>query len=204
MYRLSPILRSMGACQDSLDWLAGEQHPTFHVMIKHCTRVDWLLWLAGRTLPQRPIVLLACDLAEPALRYPKESHAPARALLSQVRQMTEDGASREDFLGLLTVEWNLARATADHTDIHSYEAVLAVWRAASGAFGAAAAQAAHVARCASDYAYANSGCLDAHAAHHAAVAWSLARVRDQIDWFAVECQLVEIGRTWCVLAEVPG
>lgn len=130
MYKLSPILHSLGACSESLDWLAHEKHPTFADAWNACPEHEWMCWLLGRTMPHREIVALACDLAEPALVHTTDPH-PA-ACIAVVRRWLRGEATIEEVreADALAAAYT-ATSSAYYVVIAAYYVVLAAEAAAS-------------------------------------------------------------------------
>lgn len=96
-YKLTPILRRMGACEGSLQWLARANRATFADAWNACERHDWMCWLIGRTMPHREIVALACDLAEAALAHATDPRP--RACIDTVRAWLRGEATIEEVRG---------------------------------------------------------------------------------------------------------
>ena len=73
-------IEAMDACQDALDWLREQDHPTLQGAWDVCERADWMLWYAGKqaggqgSTSRRRIVLAACECARTALPIWAKEH----------------------------------------------------------------------------------------------------------------------------------
>ena len=67
---LGTLLVSLSACKTAIDWVKGKGKSLAEAW-RTCRRGDWMLWLAARygDVPQKTIVAIACDCAEPALAF---------------------------------------------------------------------------------------------------------------------------------------
>ena len=74
-------LNRLGACTEAVGWVRGSVM-TPAALWRSCKRGDWMLWLAAKAgVDRRLVVLVACDRAEPALRYvPAGEDRPRKAI----------------------------------------------------------------------------------------------------------------------------
>ena len=120
---LGTLLVSLSACETVIDWAKGK---SLAEVWSACHRGDWMLWLAARygDVPQKTIVAIACDCAEPALAFTSDPR-PAECI-AVVRRWLKDEATISD-----------VRAAA-HAAYAAHAAHAAYAAYAAGAAGAAA------------------------------------------------------------------
>lgn len=78
MITFTEQLQKLCACSEAVEWVNGRG-------LRKCwqvaDRADWMLWLAGKCVDRKTLVLAACDCAETALKYvPKDEDRPAKAI----------------------------------------------------------------------------------------------------------------------------
>ena len=133
------LLIDLNACDDAQRWAAGK---SLSEVWATCHRGDWMLWLAARygDVPRKTSVAIACDVAEPALKYTTDPR-PAECL-AVVRRWLEGEATLE--------EVKAAGAAADAAAAATRVADAAVGAAADAAWAASASAAASAADAAAD------------------------------------------------------
>ena len=148
---LSDVLRSLGACSESIAWADG-YGSAWSTALAACPERDWLTWLYGRLLARghvrrEPLVIAACLCAREVLHLiPAGEERPLRAIET-------------------AEAWCRGEATLDEVRAARYAAYAAAADAAAAyATYAAAAYAAYAAAAAADAAAA------AYAAYAAAAA----------------------------------
>lgn len=61
-------VRSLGACRDACEWIAGLPRMSAKRAWETCERGDWLLWITARAgVDRRLVVLAACECARLSL-----------------------------------------------------------------------------------------------------------------------------------------
>ena len=90
---LGTLLVSLSACKTAIDWVKGK---SLAEAWSTCRHGDWMLWLAARygDVPQKTIVAIACDCAEPALAFTSDPR-PAECI-AVVRRWLKDEATISD------------------------------------------------------------------------------------------------------------
>jgi hypothetical protein len=176
------ILRNLGACSESLAWLAAEQHQTVAAAWDACPRGDWLLWIAARVgVDRRILVLAACDCAEPALVHVPAGEDRPRIAIETTRPWARGEATIEEVREARRAAYAAANAASCAADNAYADAAYAAANAANAAFAfaaAAAADAADAANAAADAAaYAAAAAAAAAAAYAAADARRASRAR---------------------------
>jgi hypothetical protein len=160
MSTLSRKLKSLGACDEAIDWAID--YATLADAWQACERGDWMLWLCARMeykagWPMRKeIVLAACDCASLALPV-YEQKFPSDDRVRHCIEVIRRWAHGEVTLKELRKVKNAVYAAADAAAAAAVCAAEAVY-AADAAYAAAAA----------DAAYAAAAAHAAHAAHAAA------------------------------------
>lgn len=158
--RVSVVLARLGACLEAVEWMrcrAG-QPGGLAATWEACERGDWLAWLAGALhrrglIERRPLVLIACDCAERALRREREAGREPDPRLWRALEVARDEHSTPEQIQQATREaWNAALVAP-----YAIAAAWSVAYAASVANAAAAnagAYAAYAATAATDGTYA--------------------------------------------------
>ena len=149
---LGTLLVSLSACKTAIDWVKGK---SLAEAWNTCHRGDWMLWLAARygDVPQKAIVAIACDCAEPALAFTSDPR-PAECI-AVVRRWLKDEATISDVRAAANAAGAAGAAAAWAADAAA-DAAYAAYAAANAAAGAAnaAAGAAYAAWAAANAAYA--------------------------------------------------
>ena len=133
---LATVLRTLGACRESLAW-AADYSAGWERALAECPDRRWMTWLAGALMcrghmRREVIVLCACACARTALRYvPAGEERPLAAIETAERWCRGDATLDEV---------RAARRGA------AYAADYAAYAAADAAAAAAAADAAYAAR----------------------------------------------------------
>ncbi len=119
---LGTLLVSLRACEPAIDWAKGK---SLAEVWSTCHRGDWMLWLAARygDVPQKTIVAMACDCAEPALVFTRDPR-PAETI-AVVRRWLKDEATIEEMWAAVEAAWAAGAAAG--------EAGKAAWAAARAA-----------------------------------------------------------------------
>ena len=92
----------LGACSDALEWLLTEFPPSLATAWAACQRGDWMLWLAGHVVgppgdsSRIPLVLAACDCAEPALVHVPAWEDRPRLAIDTARRWARGEATLDD------------------------------------------------------------------------------------------------------------
>jgi hypothetical protein len=168
--RMAALLRSLGACSEGRDWLAGRDLGTAW---NECPRGDWLLWFAARIGVDRPtLARAAAKCAETALQYVPEGEDRPRLAIEAVLRWADDPTD----VNLEAVR--VARRNA------AYDAADAAYDAAAAAAYAADAAYAY------DAAYAADAAVAAAYAADAAVARREARLKAQERHAAIVRELI--------------
>ena len=120
---MKKLLKRLHACVESIQWVGGRTPEQAWV---ECERAEWMLWLLEhkpRLTNKRTITLIACDIAETALKFvPPGEDRPRLAI----------EAARDYIAGKITIDQLNAAMAA------TWAAVDAAWAAgAAGAAGAA-------------------------------------------------------------------
>ena len=157
---LGTLLVSLSACKTAIDWVKGK---SLAEAWSTCRHGDWMLWLAARygDVPQKTIVAIACDCAEPALAFTSDPR-PAECI-AVVRRWLKDEATISDVRAA-------AHAVYAAYAAHAAGAAGAAAYAAHSAYAAYASGAAGAAAYAADAAGAAAGA--AHSAYAAGAAWA--------------------------------
>jgi hypothetical protein len=126
---LGTLLISLSSCKAAIGWVKGKSLAEAWAT---CHRGDWMLWLAARygDVPQKTIVAIACDCAEPALAFTSDPR-PAECI-SVVRRWLKDEATISD------VRAAAGAAGAAYAAAGADGAAAGAAGAAAGAAGAAA------------------------------------------------------------------
>jgi type IV secretory pathway VirB6-like protein len=160
---LGTLLISLSSCKAAIGWVKGKSLAEAWAT---CHRGDWMLWLAARygDVPQKTIVAIACDCAEPALAFTSDPR-PAECI-SVVRRWLKDEATISDVRAAGAAAVDAYAYAAAYAAAAAY-AVFAAYAAADAAY--AAADAPHAAfDAAADAAGAAADAADADAAADAA------------------------------------
>ena len=138
---LVTLLRSQGACTQSLDWAEGRT--VSRESWEACERGDWLLWIAARLkLARKRVVYAACQCARQALVHvPAGEERPLAAIETAESWALDRGATLEDVRRAYAAAANAA-AYADAAAAYAADAYAAYAAAANAAAYAAAAYAA--------------------------------------------------------------
>ena len=169
---LSDVLRSLGACSESLAW-ADDYGSAWSAALASCPERNWLTWLYGRLLSRghvrrEPLVIAACLCAREVLHLvPAGEERPLRAIEA-------------------AEAWCRGEATLDEVRAARSAAADAAYTAAYAADAADAADAAYTAAYAADADAADAAAYAADAAYAAAGAAARKRVRAEIVALAVE------------------
>jgi hypothetical protein len=127
----SDALLPLRPCAEAVVWCRTQ--PDAETAWAACERPDWLFWLLGRTgADRRPLVLAACDCAEPALVHVPAGEDRPRRAIETARAWTRGEATIEEVQRARTAAAYAADAAA----------------AAAYAAAAAAARAKALAKCA--------------------------------------------------------
>jgi hypothetical protein len=184
-YRLSDVLRTMGACYDRsfAQWVEARPDSTLDELWDECPRGDWMLWIAARAgCDQRSVVHAACDCAESVLAYiPAGEERPRRAI--EVARRWARGEATLDDVRAAGIDANNAAHIDSDTDAAA-TAAYATAMVATCVVNYDAATAACVVLCAADAAAAAAYAADtasAAAAHASSLSRSAHIVRARID-----------------------
>ena len=143
---LSDVLRSLGACSESIAWADG-YGSAYTTALAACPERIWLTWLYGRLLTRghvrrEPLVVAACLCAREVLHLvPAGEERPLRAI------ETAEAWSRGD---ATLDEVRAARSAAYYAADAAYAAAAAAADAAYYYYAYAAADAAYAAAAAAD------------------------------------------------------
>ena len=138
---LATVLRTLGACRESLAW-AADYGAGWERALAECPDRRWMTWLAGALMcrghmRREVIVLCACACARTALRYvPAGEERPLAAIETAERWCRGDATLDE------------VRAARRGAAYAAYAAAYAAYAAAYAADAAAADAAADAAACA--------------------------------------------------------
>jgi len=126
-------LVKMGACEDAVAWV-GDRDIT--AAWAECERADWMLWLAGRVVARKTVVLAACACARTALQYvPTGEDRPRVAI-----ETAERWARGEATIAEVRSAANAANAYAAYAATYAanaYAAYAAAYAANAAAYAAA-------------------------------------------------------------------
>ncbi len=148
-------LRDLEACPEAIEWVNNRSLCKCWQVVD---RADWMLWLAAKVgVDRKPLVLAACDCAEPALKYvpdgeerPRKAIETARAwckgkaTLKQVRSAAADAAVYAADADAAYTAAAYASSYAADSAVYASDADAA---AAYAAYAAAARQKAHKSMC---------------------------------------------------------
>ena len=134
---LGTLLVSLSACETAIAWAKGK---SLAEVWSTCHRGDWMLWLAARygDVPQKTIVAIACDCAEPALAFTSDPR-PAECI-AVVRRWLKDEATISDVRAAARAAYAAAYADADAAADAAWAAAAAGAAHSAGAAGAAWAE----------------------------------------------------------------
>jgi hypothetical protein len=155
------VLRSLGACPESIAWADG-YGSAYTTALAACPERSWLTWLYGRLLVRghvrrKPLVIAACLCAREVLHLvPAGEERPLRAI------ETAEAWCREE--ATLDEVRAARRAAYAYADAAAADATYAAAYAAYAAADAAAAYAAYAAAYAAYAAYAYADAAAAYAA----------------------------------------
>src|ERR1700690_807931 len=93
--KFSEQLRALGACINAVEWVGDKDLQTAW---ETCERSDWMMWLAGRTVDRKLLVLAAFDCANTAWQYVKNDETLTAIMLCDhiTREWCEGRANIED------------------------------------------------------------------------------------------------------------
>ena len=166
-------LMGMRACGEAVKWTKTERTP--QSAWKNCERGDWMLWLIGRTIAdkpwgdeRKPLVLACCECARLALKYVPGGEDRPRIAIETAEAWARGEASREEVKKAATAAADAyaaaadaAAAAADAAAADATAAAAAAYAAATAAYAAAAADAAAADAVAAAYAAADDDADDA-------------------------------------------
>jgi hypothetical protein len=157
------VLVKFQACNEARHWSAGM---TLKVAWRTCPRADWLLWLGGRLVDRKKLVLAACKCARTALKFiPAGEDRPLKAIETAERWI-EGKATIEEVRSVAAVAADAAYADA-YAAYAAYAAAYAAYADAAYAAYAAYADAAYAAYAAAAAADAAADAAYADAAYAA-------------------------------------
>ena len=128
-------LKMLAACRDAVKWV---EFRDLKQVWAECERIDWLLWLAGRSnIDSKLLVQVAVECAELSLpnyekQYPNDNRI--RDCINTVKRWIKGEASLED----VSTAWSAAESAAESTAWSAESAARsAAWSAESAAESAA-------------------------------------------------------------------
>ncbi len=157
MPTIADILKPLRPCEDALEW--AKNYTSKDDAWKECTRGDWMLWLLGTQsgLPESEarnlLVLCACDCAELALQYTKDTRV--KACIGTARAWANGKATIAELREAREAAYSAAHAAAAYADAAAYSAAYAAYAAAAAAAAAADSADAAADAAAADAAYAD-------------------------------------------------
>ena len=109
---LKKLLTDLESCKEAVRWVEGR---TLAEAWAECQRADWMLWLAGRTMDRRLVVLATCAAVRPALEHaPAGEGGPRRAI--ETAEAWARGEATEDEVraaaSAASAAWAAAEAAA--------------------------------------------------------------------------------------------
>ena len=141
---LKKLLTDLESCKEAVRWVEGR---TLAEAWAECQRADWMLWLAGRTMDRRLVVLATCAAVRPALEHaPAGEGGPRRAI--ETAEAWARGEATEDEVRAAASAASAAWTAAEAAAWTAAEATCAAGAAARAA--RAAARAADAARAAAE------------------------------------------------------
>ena len=179
-------LVKMGACEDAVAWV-GDRDIT--AAWAECDRADWMLWLAGRVVARKTVVLAACACARTALRYVLAGEDRPRVAIETAERWARGEATIAEVRSAAAAA--AAYAADDAAYAAAYAADAAAYAADAAAYAAADAAAAAAAY-AADYAAYAAAAAAAYAAADAADGRkvALAQMADLVRGIIVADQVV--------------
>lgn len=92
----SETLKAMDACLPAIQWVGDK---TIEQAWMECERGDWMLWLADKlNIDQKLLVSVACDCAEPALKYITEGELRPAIAIETARAWCDVRATLEQVI----------------------------------------------------------------------------------------------------------
>ena len=187
------ILKKMVVCEEARIW--ADTQPDFETAWRNCKRSDWMMWLlqhAKVAITDAEWRLLACDIAESALKYIKDAKVKAtcEATIETARRFAFGDATVDELHAASDTAW----AACDTAEDAARAASDAAWAACDAAEDAACAT------CNAAYYAARAACDAARAACDAAygAAYYAARAASNAAWAASDAAY---GAAWAEQAD---
>ena len=140
--KLKQRLKSLGACNEAIEWTEDNNITTLTEAWAKCERGDWMLWFAGKLsgepegAKRKVLVLAACECARLALPYAKSP--TALACIETAEQWARGEATIEQVRESYNASYNAA-ACASYADCASYNAASCASYASCAAYNASCA-----------------------------------------------------------------
>jgi len=131
---MQTTLQKLGACQESLKWIATQADP--ETAWQNCHRGDWMLWLLGKLdADRKQLVLACCKIARLSLKYIPENENRPRIAIEIAEKWCRGEATLEEVESAADAAY--AAAAYYGVDANTAAAYAATYTANAAAYAAA-------------------------------------------------------------------